>query len=449
MTKDFRKPKTVLVPFGYPGYPMEYLKRFTNESIGTFSDLGIEVVTTPIVIDRKDIVKARSVIEREEADFITPLLLSWLEAPDLVETLRESLHKPVLLWSHTMFEEDGELVFIGPMPAAGVIRQTLEEMGVTFKFIYGMPGEEKVKKGIRLFSKAAFARRELAHSRIGLLGYPSMGMYTACFDHLPLREKLGPEVDQLDQYALIQRIEKMEKERAKDLIGTAKKSWEIGDGVTDKDLETTLKMYLALKEIAQEHDWSALTIKCQYELSQYYKAVPCVALSMFGDELPCSCEGDVPLIVTQLMVYYLTRNTVSYGDIHTVTDKGLLFGACGYAPFGLGEGKPKVGKSSTDLFEGLMNCTVYAEGKITLARLAYTRERDFKMHIACGQAKRPPTYHEIGCLPFPCMEVILEGDPDSFAQRMMSQHYGVVYTDAKRELLQLCELLGIHPVLCE
>ena len=166
---------------------------------------------------------------------------------------------------------------------------------------------------------------------------------------------------------------------------------------------------------------------------------------MLGDELTSSCEGDIPLIVSQLISYYLTGDIVSYGDVHTVMDKSILLGACGYAPFGLGSGKPTVDKTEV-LYEGVANCTIYKEGTVTITRLAYTRDRNFKMHIAGGEARKPPTFREVGCLPYPAMEVVLDGDADRFGQQMPSQHYSIVYGDIREELLAVCDLMNITPI---
>lgn len=270
-------------------------------------------------------------------------------------------------------------------------------------------------------------------------------MYTAAFDHLPLRQKLGPEIDHVDQYLIIKKIEEMEDERVKALVKDAREKWEIGSEVSERDSMVTLKMYVALKDWVKEFDWSALTIKCQYELSKYYKAVPCVPLSMLGDEIPCSCEGDIPLITTQLMMHYLTGAVVTYADVHTIRENGILFGACGLAPFSLCSGSPKVDKT-TILYEGVANCTVYKEGEVTLARLAYKKDRSFKMHVIKGMAQKPEPFHEVCCLSYPSMEIILDGSAEKFAQTMMSQHYALVYRNIDKELLRLCELLEIEPV---
>ena len=449
MAIGLKNPKAVLVPFGYPGYPIELLKRFTDESEQFIISLGIDVEITPIVIEPvTDVPKARNAIaEVHDADFVIPLILSWLEAPNVLDSIQEVINKPLLLWSHTMWDDGDGLLTLGPIPGAAVIRQTFEELGLNFKFIYGMPGEERLKEPITLFAKAARVKNRLAHSRIGLVGYLSMGMYTAAFDHLPLREKLGPEVDQLDQYVLIERLESMPDERVAELLEQAKKDWQIGAKVTEKDLSTTHKMFLALKELAQEHRWDAVTVKCQYELSKIYKMTPCVPLSMLGNELTSSCEGDIPLVVSQMISYYLTGDIVSYGDVHTILNNSnsILLGACGFAPFGLGDGKPKVDKTEV-LYEGVANCTIYKQGTVTITRLGYTRDRGFKMHIAGGEARRPPKFREVGCLPYPSMEVVLDGDADLFAQQLPSQHYSIVYGDIREECRAVCDMMNIAVV---
>jgi len=446
MMKEISRPKTVLVPFGYPGYPQELLDRFTRESEVTIKNLGIDLITAPMVKNIQDVSKARKTLREYEYDFIIVLVLSWIEAPQVIATLKEYFHKPIFLWSHTTFRENGEKLTLGSLPGAAVVRETLEEIDAKLKFVWGMPDEEKVKEELGCFARVSHALRQLSYSRIGLLGYLSMGMYTGAFDHLSIRRNLGPEIDQIDQYVLIKKIGDIKSTKVEELKKKVQKEWDIGRAVTDQDLEITLKMYLALKDLVEEFEWAALTIKCQYELSKYYKHTPCVPISMLADELPCSCEGDIPLIVTQLMMRYLSDQTVSYGDVHTIEGDKVLLGACGYAPLSLGEGRPRVDKT-TVLYEGLANCTVYREGKVTLARLSYTKDRGYKMHIATGQAHKPEPFREVGCLPYPSMEVDLDGSGEDFGQNIMSQHYSIVYGHLKTELIELCKLLNIKPVV--
>ncbi len=98
------------------------------------------------------------------------------------------------------------------------------------------------------------------------------------------------------------------------------------------------------------------------------------------------------------------------------------------------------------LYEGVANCTIYREGTVTITRLGYNRDRSFKLHIACGEAKKPPVFREIGGLPYPSMEVFLDGDAELFAQQLPSQHYSIVYGDIREELREVCNLMNIDIV---
>ena len=210
------KPLAGFIPFSYPDYPRKYIDKFTQDSIKTLRSLGLELVTTEPVIVYKDAARALDDIRGKDVDFVVALVLSWLEAPNVIAVLKEFSNKPILLWSHTMFKEKGEWLTLGPMPGAGVLRETLEQMGFKFKFVWGMPDEERVKREIESFSRAAYAASRLAKSKIGLLGYASMGMYTATFDHVSIRNKIGPEIDQLDQYVLIQKISEVKEDEVEE-----------------------------------------------------------------------------------------------------------------------------------------------------------------------------------------------------------------------------------------
>jgi len=443
--KQDGKPKVVLVPFGYPDYPRELLERFTNESQQVIEKLNAEVETAPIVITSEDVESARRYIQESNSELIIALILSWMEAPNSLAVLGDYLHKPLLLWSHTKFRENGELLTLGPLAAAGVLRQTFEELGAKFSFVWGMPGEDQVKKHIERFISAAYAEHLLSHARIGLLGYASMGMYTGTFSHVNLRKKLGPEIDHLDQYVLIKKTEEISNKQVLSLVQKVKQEWELEPAVKDENIDTAMKMYTALRELVQQFKWDALTVKCQYELSKYYQNTPCVPLSMLASEIPCSCEGDILLVVTQLLLHYLSNDVVTYGDVHNIEKKSIVLGACGFAPFVMGEGKPKVSKH-TALYDGLSNSTVYRKGPVTIARIGATREGGYKMHLETGFAHHTEPFREVGCTSYPSMEVDLDGDGIHFGQHLMSQHYAVVYGDIKDKLLEFCKLKEIQIV---
>lgn len=441
-----RKPRVACVAFGYPDYPSDTIQQMIHDSCKELERMGLDVLTVPPVITLENVEPAIAFLRREEFDAIIPVLVSWVEAPLLIATLRPFRTVPLVLWSHTTYMDGESRVTLGALPAAGVIRESLEEMSFRFHFVYGMPGEQQLAQRILPFIHAAAAERDLARSRIGLYGYASMGMYTGTIDHTRLRSQLGPEIDHVDQYMIIERFNKLTDEGIRHMQGQAR-NWQMLPTVTSADINRMYRMYAAIKGLALDGHHDALTIKCQYELSRTFGMAPCMPLSLLGDEMVVSCEGDLPLVVTQLILHYLTGAPTSYGDIHHVTENSILLGACGFAPLSFAAARPIVNKH-TALYEGLLNSSRYKGGKVTLARLSSTPSGAFKMHIAGGESVPGPQFHEVGCPPYPFITVELDGAIDTFMQHICSQHYAIVYGDVRQELKELCRLVAITTVSC-
>jgi len=441
-----RKIKTVLVPFSYPDYPEEVVSRYVKASEKTICDLDIELITTNVVKGVKDIEEVVKTIRCADFDFIIALVVSWVEAPHVVGTLSDFFSYPILLWSHTPYKENEEMITLGGIPAAGVIRETLEEMGVRFEFIWGMPDSKNIKNKILSFGRTARSMRALSKSRVGLLGYFAMGMYTGGFDHAKMRNLIGPEIVHLGQYYIIKKSERIKSSDIENLIQKYKKEWSLAPEVDEEQLAKVMRVYLALKELVKEYSLDALTVKCQYELSREWGFAPCVPLCILGDEMVVSCEGDVPLVISQLLLHYISGETVGYGDVHhMLQDNSILLAACGFAPLSFARGKPQI-KKHTALYEGLLNSSVYKEGEVTLSRLA-SDGNGYKMHITSGRAVVPPPFREINCPPYPGTKIILDDPAQDFMQNLMSQHYAIGYGNFREELLRLCRFLHIRSVV--
>lgn len=439
-----RQPRIAYVPFGYPDYPPETLSHMVHASQMALQQMGLEVLAAPPVITLDDVEPARSFLQRETYDAVALVLVSWVEAPLLIGTMRPFRNVPMLLWSHTTYMEGHSRVTLGALPAAGVIRETLEEMAFRFRFVYGMPGEAHLAAAIAPFARAAATAQRLASARIGLYGYASMGMYTGTIDHTRLRSQLGPEIDHVDQYMIVEEFNKIADE---EVLQHHERSagWNVLPTIHSADLNRTYRMYAAIKALAGRGRHDALTIKCQYELSRVFGMAPCMPLSMLADEMVVSCEGDIPLVVTQLILHYLTGSPTSYGDLHHVTERSLLLGACGFAPLSFAAGRPVINKH-TALYDGLLNSSAYKDGFVTLARLSSMQSGAFKMHIAAGRSVPGPLFHEVGCPPYPFITVELDTRIDEFMQHICSQHYAIVYGDVRQELEHLCDLLDIKIV---
>lgn len=74
----------------------------------------------------------------------------------------------------------------------------------------------------------------------------------------------------------------------------------------DKHILTdAIKVYSALKKIIKRYNLSGLTIRC-FDLLKIHKVTACLALAILNQEgYPCSCEGDIPSLLTMVIIKYL------------------------------------------------------------------------------------------------------------------------------------------------
>jgi len=434
--------RIVVVPFAYADYPREVVEAQIRQSQALLAPL--EPVFLAVVFDRGDAERAAAQVREANPTLTVALLASWIEAPNLIDALQEQFGKPLALWSHTVIEDQGRKQTLGAFVAAGVVKQSLADFGVPFDFVYGHPADTSVRERIGLLARVAEAARKLRHSRIGMFGYPALGMYSGTMDHIQLRKQFGPELVHFDQYQIIDGLDRVLDEDAGRILAEMKLSARLGEGVADADLLLSARMLLVLRELVERHALDAVTVKCQYELSQLYGYTPCVALSLLGDELPVGCEADILTILTELVLHLLSGWVVSYIDIHEAAPGRILAAACGFAPFSLAAPAAReLSRWVWDAFQGVLNSSPYREGAVTLARIA----RDgagFKLHCATGSSVGKSDWNEVGCPAFPGMDIVPDGDAERFATELVSNHYALVYGDLRRELELFCARTGVR-----
>ena len=440
--------KTLVLPFGYPGYPQKELAEKIDNSVNYLKEIGIDVAVAPSIITLNDCQAAIDLANSADYDYCIMLIASWIESPNVLNIISAAgLDKmPILLWSHdNVYDEKiDEYISFGSVAVAAVLRETFEEFEYCFKFVVGNDFDPALTKQITDFDRAAKCIKKLQNTRIGMVGYASMGMYTGLGDHIKVKKLLGTEVVHLDQYTLVCRAEAMDKSRIEEYKPVMKSEWNIAEDVTEADIEKTIAFYLALKDLVKEHKLDGITVKCQYELSIEYGFTPCVALSILGAEMPVSCEGDVYMLLTQMVLNYISRDTTTYGDILAFQGDSIISAACGFAPrCFLNAARPCI-KRHTALYSGLLVTTgIKGDMPATVGRIANYKD-GLKMHVLKGKTEELNNFHEIDCPPYPGARIhLLNKSGADFANEIMSQHYVMVFDDYVDAVELFCNLKGI------
>jgi L-fucose isomerase-like protein len=325
--------------------------------------------------------------------------------------------------------------------------------------IYALPGNSEVdqqtKERIMRMATTARAVSLLDQARIVTIGYLFGGMTLGDMDFSKLRTRFGPEIIEISNYTLINRMETMKPESPEYKEGVKIVNQHLAAPIGEK-IDRVTRMYAAIKQIVEENQAQAITLKCHFVLSQEYGLTPCVPLSVIGNSIVAGCEADIPVLLTQMVMNYLSGGlTSTYADIHEILDQRLLVGACGYAPSSMCIGDKVIADLPSDSPSGLgatfkdyiTNKNYLKPGNVTIGRFLKEAEGGFTLHYTTGTAAGDiGRVSELGAPQYPFTEITLAADIDHFAQNMGSHHYAIVYSDIAADLELFCDLKGIRVI---
>ena len=155
---------------------------------------------------------------------------------------------------------------------------------------------DSLAEAVRATDATAFLRR----ARIGVIGQPSDWLVASVPDPAAVKQRWGPALVRIPLDRVHERL----------AAGAPGRSWPGRPRAvvepTPADLDRSTAVYEALREIANDHDLDALTLRC-FDLVTADRATGCLALARLSDEgIPAGCEGDIPAVLGLLWIHRLT-----------------------------------------------------------------------------------------------------------------------------------------------
>lgn len=432
------------ISVGHADYISKASKDITIQAIKRLENRGVELVQTDsVATTMKNARQIARDILKYDVEGIILFLCTWMECPVIMAALREVEHLPFAIWGFSMFKYNGVLDSTGSFVSFAMFKGSLTRMNYNYISILGSPDDDSTIEDSVRFCIAASAAEKLKRSSIGLMGYTSLGIYPGTFDHVMLRRKIGPEIDHLDTYTLINMMKDISDAECSEVINYLKKTANIREDVTNENLLTVAKMYKALKQFCDEREYQAINVKCQYELSKEFGMVACVPLSILAENgVVASCEGDMLNTVGMLILNYLSGRITAYADIISINeDETIKMSPCGFIPFSLGNpGEQVIRKFMPGFgFKGIQNSFVFRSGKVTLLRLV---EDCCNYHFTYAIGEGLPTELRQGYMP--ALDIKIDGSIKKMINNFAGQHYAICYGDLSRELEDLAVILDIN-----
>jgi L-fucose isomerase-like protein len=445
--------KAGFVSFGEVNTPRDVIKRKSDEACRLLAAAGIDLVRAGQVSDDPSgagVAKAVQDLTGQDFDFLILCVAGWIPSHAVIATLSPFRHMPMLLWGLTGWHERGKLVTTADQAGTSALRKPMEDMGLQFRYFYEIHDRPIDVQRIARYARACRAARLLQGARIGQMGYRDMNLYGTMFDGMSLRGRIGIEMEFMEMLEMVQRAEKVPAAAVQEVIARVKRNWVFQKEAEPATLEKGAAWYLAIRDKAKERGWLGVSLIDVDGFKKLLGFPPSMIFTLLSED-PALCtvpENDSLGAVTQVMARLLTGQIAAYFEFYEFMQDRVLVGVPDFVPTGVVDGKVTVLPSKFgDFGEGVLNVSKVKTGRVTMCRLTATGDR-YAMHMVTGEAVTPRDWEECGWAPpaprLPSLEVILDGSVEEFAQKVLSQHYIVLYGDVTGEVAELCRLLDIR-----
>lgn len=320
--------KVGMMSIGFPNFRYDLAQNILAATIEWIKDKDdVQLICVDqVLIEEEKIEQGFKTIKKEDPDLFILQLGTYSYGSALMMYLDIFKDTHILLWS---FREpmvpDYPGLPLNSLCALNMYTSFLHRMELAdFSYLYGNLEEEKAQEKINALIKAASIKKKLKKSRFCVIGGRVPGFYLSNVDELRFKKAVGPEVVHLSIANLIHKAEAITNERVS--VEVVKKR-ERTPCITacDEALNKTARVYLALKDYAEENGIDGYAIKCWPDFQDIYSLAVCGVVSQLNDEgLLTSCEGDVTGLTTMMIQQELTDEPVFLTDLVNVTEEGTV-----------------------------------------------------------------------------------------------------------------------------
>lgn len=193
----------------------------------------------------------------------------------------------------------------------------LRQKGKKAEIIHG--SSEYIVRRISEIETVFNVKKRLSSAKVGVVGRPSDWLITSNMDYDAAKKYLGIEIIDIDLNELKAEIDKepgYKSPREAELYGT---------NYDRKSLDGAMKIYRGMKSIVDKYKLNAITVRC-FDLLGIYNNTGCIGASLLNDEgIIAGCEGDVPSVVSMLIMNYLTGHPVFMANPSRIdTDSNMI-----------------------------------------------------------------------------------------------------------------------------
>jgi len=412
---------------GWPGaaYPVDKYEKEYREKAEHFGDeIGVSVNFVKTIYDEESVTKFLEILEENRPDGVLVILLSF-QMWELVDKIIDSacaLGMPTVVFA--------------PIGTAftGHIRERSRMQGV---YLISSLDFHQIKTALKMID----TKKKLAADRILVIKGAAKEPKEEVMDNLGTKI-IAIGVDKLiSEYEKVNETDEV-KEIAKYYLNKAQKMVE----PSSEDVIKAARMYVACKKLLTEYDATAITMDCLGVIgSRLIDTTPCLAFSKLNDEgIPAACEADLDALLTMLLIKHMFGKPSFMNDPVPETVRNILIAAHCTSPTKLNgyreKSEPFILRSHSESNMGVSLQVLWREGQdITLAKFQGSNKMIIGSGTVIGNVETPPAG---GCRT--SVEVKMKDIED--VRDTKGFHQLLFYGNHKKELKDLCQLLGIEAI---
>ena len=354
----------------------------------------------------------------------------------------------MVLWGLCGWYEGDRLVTTADQAGTTGLRGTFEGLGYKFKYVYDIIGKKTRSDVVADYCRAAVAAKQLLCDKVGMAGYRDMNLYGTLYDGLSLKKTTGVEIETFEMLELQQRYEALDEAAKRDVVNNRILKWNFLKPANDDAMMKAAGYYLAVKAIADERGYKAISLKDVDGMKKLCGFPPApIFMLLSEDGYTTVPENDSLGAVTQLMMNRLTGQLAGYLEFYEFFDNSVLAGVPDFVAADMVDGDTYTVLPAAFgmLSQGILNVSRVKTGTVTMSRLVY-KDGVYTMQVILGEGKNPPKWEECGWdQPAPQLSALeIEiGNVEKFADNVACQHYIITYGDNRAKIANLCAILGI------
>jgi len=450
--EEKKKMKVAFLGFGEVNTPVDVIVRKCSAAEAALKEEGLDLVSVyPIADDyeEKDVAKAVAALEKENFDAVVVCIAGWIPTHAVLKVTEHYRHLPMVLWGLCGWYEGDRLVTTADQAGTTGLRATFEGLGYKFKYVYDIIGKKTRSEVVADYCRAAMTAKQLLTDKVGMAGYRDMNLYGTLYDGLSLKKETGVEIETFEMLEIQQRYEKLTEEAKREVVNNRILKWNFLKPANDDAMMMAAGYYLAVKEIAEERNYKAISLKDVDGMKKLCGFPPApIFMLLSEDGYTTVPENDSLGAVTQLMMKNLTGQLAGYLEFYEFFDNSVLAGVPDFVAADMVDGDTYtvIPAAFGALNQGILNVSKVKTGTVTMSRLTYMNGK-YVMQMVLGNGKTPPKWEECGWdQPAPQLSALEIELPsvERFADNVACQHYIITYGDNRAKIKNLCSILGIE-----